>query len=58
MIPTFGFDELTSVRVPVNLNLAWLPDTGSGLNGWSTTAARLWIKQADHVRQAVTVLGE
>jgi len=57
VIPTFGFDDLASVRVLVDLNLARFASPGLGLGCWSATT-RLRIKQVDHVRQAVTVLGK
>ena len=47
VIPTFGFDELASVRVLVNLHLAGLASAGFGLSSWGATT-RLRIKQFDH----------
>jgi hypothetical protein len=45
------------MRVFINLYLARLTSTSLGPSGWSATA-RLWIKQIDHVFQAVAILGE
>ena len=57
VIATFGFDDFAGVRILVDLNLARLTAAGFGFGCWSATT-RLRIKQVDHVRQAVTVLGK
>lgn len=55
VVAAFGFDDFASVRTLVDLYLARLTGAGFGINGWSATA-RLWIKQVDHVFQAVAIL--
>ncbi|KPU60485.1 hypothetical protein AN403_4139 [Pseudomonas fluorescens] len=57
VIATFGFDNFAGVRVFVDLNLAWLAAAGFRFGCWSATA-RMWIKQVDHVFQAVAILGQ
>ena len=57
VIPTFGFDDLASVRIFVDLHLTWLTSASFGFDYWSA-AASLRIQQVDDVRQAVTVFSK
>ena len=56
MVPAFRFNDFTGVWVLINLHLAGLA-RGFRLRNWSATTS-LWIKQVDHVLQAVAVFCE
>lgn len=57
VVAAFGFDDFACVRIFIDLHLAWLTAAGFGFGCWSATTG-LRIKQVDHVRQAVAVLGK
>ncbi|PIB53746.1 hypothetical protein AOA60_22090 [Pseudomonas sp. 2822-17] len=56
MVPAFRFNGFTGVWVLINLHLAGLA-FGFRLGYWSATTC-LWIKQIDHIFQAVAVFCE
>lgn len=57
VVTTLGFDDFTSVRVFINLQLARLATAHFGLGYWSPLTG-LRIKQVDHVLEAVAVFCE
>lgn len=57
VVTTFGFDDFTSVRVSIKLQLARLATAHLGLGYWSATTC-LRIKKVDHVLKAVAIFCE
>ena len=54
VIAAFRFDSLTGVRVLVDFHLAG-PARARFWRGGRSASTRLWIKQVDHVLQAITI---